>query len=123
MRIQARQVEELQSRAIRRLARRWLPRLREHFALELGRFGDDAAIEHTAAGITRGREYGLSTDAELYRFVIARLALRDGFDEDPLLPWVRRILREGEGTPEMREIIARAIEHLSGAATQEASGA
>lgn len=123
MRIHARQIEELRSRRIRRLARQWLPRLKEHFSPELGRLGDEVAIEHTAAGITRGTEYGLSTDADLYRFVLARLALGDAFDEDASLPWVRRILRGGEGAPEIEELLARAIEHLSGAATQEASGA
>jgi hypothetical protein len=65
------------------------------FPAAAARLGPDGLRSACAQAIEHGRELGLESELDLYRFTCLAFALGPRFDEDPALPWAGATLRSG----------------------------
>jgi hypothetical protein len=74
--------------------------LRRQFSDQLApeRVSDEELQKMIDHGLARAAAHGITDDGDLVRYVEYSLVLGPNFDEDPALPWVRRVLQRTDLT-------------------------
>ncbi len=104
-------VFDLQMKA--ELERQVAEHAKAHFPQAVQALGAGQLAERAALGVSRAREHGFESRAELFSYVNLMFVLGPDFDRDPALPWVQAPLRSGQ-RPELRmaALHAAALDHL-----------
>lgn len=87
--------------------------LRKWFPDECGALGEEATRRRIREGIQQAERHGITGKRDVCKFIDVMFALGPRFDEDPALPWPRRILgNDGlEPSEKVNQLVNAALEH------------
>lgn len=93
------QLAALQGPAVSQFESDMLAHLGLHYPIDRLLLGDDGLRAVVRGGLQKAMAAGFTQSDDLARFVTLSLVLGIGFSDDPLLPWVSRIVVRGAGRP------------------------
>jgi hypothetical protein len=78
------------------------------------RFGEDALRSMVAQALRKAREYHLTAQTDILRYINVMYTLGCDFDADPQYPWAREIMSHPRLRPgsKMNRLVARTLDHL-----------
>jgi hypothetical protein len=97
---------------LRNFEERALAHLRETIPEDYARVGDEAARQSIHTALHESKQYGFTTEFEVLTYLNLMYLLGFEFDQDPALPWVRRILTDERLGASAK--IARLLRHFKG---------
>lgn len=100
--------------AVERFVEETLPHLRRYFPRHCHFLGDEQMGRVIRWGLDRARGHGLTTEANVRRYLCLMCLLGSGFDADPQMPWAAAILAESVAHEDARAVrlYDRAMEYL-----------
>ena len=101
---------------------RMVAHLRQCFPTHVEALGEQRTRAEITFGVGRAALYDLTSERDVCAFIDVMFGFGDGFDENPALPWARKILTRPGFPPRVRAhaLHARAVEELKELALEPA---
>jgi hypothetical protein len=104
--IRKEQVQALGRVAIQEFEKNMLRHLKQFFGDESAAMGDEALREHIRHAISRAKQYGLTSERDLCKYLNLTMVYGGDFDTHPELEWMRDFLTDPE-VPDPSERMSR----------------
>ena len=109
------QMQALGRAAMQEFEKDMLQHLRQFFPDECAALGSKALREHTRHAIARAKEYGLTSERDLCKYLNLTMIYGRDFDTDPELEWMRDFLIDpdvSDPSERMRRLYAESLHRL-----------
>lgn len=113
--IRKEQIEAMKEAPLGAFKEQMFYHFREKFPQIYELIGKKQMQEVISLGIKRARAHGFNTKGAVRKYITLMFTLGSYFDEDPLLPWINKILEEGRQSVSiatMRKLYTEAMDYI-----------